>query len=476
MRPDERLPDLLARLERERQEQDQLYNDALTALDQLALALPALPEPPAAYDDSKLTAVNTSWNILPSGAPVVDGSWRGRLRGFVWRLVGPALEQQKGFNAALVDHLNRNVAAHRESQAALVASLEALRPHLDSLAAFRARLLLYLQTITGYVDTKDRSVGGGHQILNGAISGLADDWLKRWEALAAREQRFNARVAAVDDIRATSQLAQQTALTLKREVERLTSGHRASGSSGNAPSETTVDAAIDLDAFKYLGFEDAFRGSPEAIRAQLASHVDRFIGASDVLDIGCGRGEFLDLLRERGIRARGIDLNHEMVEHARARGLDVQETDALSYLSSLPEASLGGIFSSQVVEHLEPAYLMKMLDAAFRVLRPGAFIVLETINAACWVAFFESYLRDLTHVRALHPDTLQYLLRASGFHDVTMEPRAPIDPSARLQPLAPAAAGVAPALADLVDTFNENVDKLNARMFTYQDYAAIGRR
>src|SRR6185503_20478341 len=144
------------------------------------------------------------------------------------------------------------------------------------------------------------------------------------------------------------------------------------------------------------------------------------------------------------------------------------ETDALSYLSSLPDASLGGIFSSQVVEHLDPTYLMRLLETAFRVLRPGALIVLETINDACWVAFFESYLRDLPHVRALHPDTLQYLLRASGFHDVTMEPRAPIDPSARLQPLSPAAAEVAPALADLVDTFNENVDKLNARMFTYQ--------
>ena len=468
---DERLPDLLARLERERLEQDRLYNAALTALDQIALALPAFPAPPAAYDDSKLSAVNSAWDILPSGAPPIDGSWRGGLRGFIWRLVGPALEQQKGFNAALVDHLNRNVAAHRQSQEALAASLEALRPHLDSLAAFRSRLLLYLQTITGYVDTKDRSMGGGHQILNGAISGLADDWLKRWEALAAREQRFTARVAAVDDVRATAQLAQQTALTLKREVEGLASRTPEVFSTDLAPKTSGV-----FDSFKYLGFEDAFRGSREEIRAQLADHVARFVGASDVLDIGCGRGEFLDLLREHGVRARGIDLNHEMVEHSRARGLDVQETDALSYVSALPDASLGGIFSSQVVEHLEPSYLMRLLEAAFRVLRPGAFIVLETINPACWVAFFESYLRDLTHVRALHPETLQYLLRVSGFHDVTMEPRAPIDPSARLQPLAPSAGGVAPALADLVDTFNENVDKLNARMFTYQDYAAIGRR
>ena len=95
---------------------------------------------------------------------------------------------------------------------------------------------------------------------------------------------------------------------------------------------------------------------------------------------------------------------------------------------------------------------------------------------ACWVAFFESYLRDLTHVRPIHSDTLQYLLRASGFHDVMIEPRSPIAEAARLQPLSPAAADVAPAIAELVETFNENVAKLNARMFTYQDYAAIGRK
>ena len=133
----------------------------------------------------------------------------------------------------------------------------------------------------------------------------------------------------------------------------------------------------------------------------------RFAGATDVLDVGCGRGEFLELLRAAGITARGLDLNHEMVEASRARGLEVAEGDALSYVERLPDDSLGGLFAAQVVEHLEPVYLAKLLEAASHKIRPGGTIVLETINPACWVAFFESYLRDLTHVRPLHPETLQ---------------------------------------------------------------------
>ena len=151
-----------------------------------------------------------------------------------------------------------------------------------------------------------------------------------------------------------------------------------------------------------------------------------FEGASDVLDVGCGRGEFLELLRDKGISARGIDLNEEMAAVSRERGLDVRSGDALDYLLAQPDGSLGGLFAAQVVEHLEPDYLMRFLEAAYHKLRPGSKIVLETINVACWSAFFSSYIRDITHVRPLHPDTLQYLVRASGFQNVTVRFSAPV--------------------------------------------------
>jgi O-antigen chain-terminating methyltransferase len=202
-----------------------------------------------------------------------------------------------------------------------------------------------------------------------------------------------------------------------------------------------------------------------------------FEGAADVLDIGCGRGEFLDLLASKGVRARGLDLNHEMVEVCRARGLDVTEGDALGYLRTLPDESLGGLIAAQVVEHLEPAYLLQVLDEAQRVLNPGSTMVLETINVACWLAFFESYVRDITHVRPLHPDTLKYLVTASGFADVNVQFGSAIDPANRLQPVSRAARTAGDdALRSLADAFDGNVERLNRLMFTHLDYAVIARR
>lgn len=479
---EERLDVLLRRLERERDDADRTYNAALTALDQSLQTAPVMPDAPPEYDDQQVALLNRHWNVLPEGAPVFDGSIKGRLRRVIWDLIGPSLEEQKRFNAAVVDHVNRNVAAHREGARALTALIAAVRENVDGLIAFQHRLILYLQTITLYADTKDRGVGGQAQVLNAAINAMTDDWLKRWESLAAREQRFTARAAALDDLRAGVTLAQQTSLTLKREVERVLSGTTGatvtSGTSGPAGMSGTKAAAVDvdLDAFKYLGFEDQFRGSLTDIRARLEQYVPRFLGQTDVLDIGCGRGEFLELLRAQGVRSRGLDLNHEMVEVSRARGLDVAEGDALGYLTSLADASLGGIFAAQVVEHLEPAYLARLLETAWHKLRPGGVMILETINTACWVAFFESYIRDLTHVRPIHPETLQYLVRVSGFQRVEIEFKSPIPESDRLHTVVVPATETHAAILGMAETFNDAVAKLNARMFTYQDYAVIGRK
>jgi O-antigen chain-terminating methyltransferase len=494
----ERLDARIARLARERGDADARYNEALTALDRAQTAPVDMPHPPPPYDESQLPSVNAHWRILDEAAPVVDGSLKGRLRGFIWRLVGPPLDRQQHFNAAVVDHLNRNVAAHREAARAAETTIEMLRQQVEAAIRFQSHLIQYLQTITLYVDTKDRAVQVEAQVLNEGLAAISADWLKRWESLAARDRRVLDRLSEVDDLRTTAALAQQTALSLKREVERLPAfapggasssvpafapGGASSSAPAFAPAEapsgregaTARQAPPDLDAYKYLGFEESFRGSVEDIRARLASYVPIFEGQSDVLDIGCGRGEFLELLRGAGISARGLDLNHEMAEAARARGLEVAEGDALAYLQSLPDASLGGLFAAQVVEHLEPGYLMRLLETAAHKVRPGGAIVLETINPACWVAFFESYIRDLTHQRALHPETLQYLVRASGFRDVRIEYRSPIPERDRLQPLF-SPATLPAEIADFVEIHNSNIEKLNGRMYGFMDYAVVGRR
>jgi len=158
--------------------------------------------------------------------------------------------------------------------------------------------------------------------------------------------------------------------------------------------------------------------------------------------------------------------------------LTVDEADLRSYLTTLPDGALGGLFAAQVVEHLEPTYLLEVLDAAYHRLRPGSTVILETINVASWSAFFQSYVRDITHVRPLHPDTLRYLVTASGFQKVEVVYRSPSPAQDRLETLT----GFVPStenpdgLNDLVVAFNENVEKLNRLMFSDQDYAVVGRR
>ncbi len=226
-----------------------------------------------------------------------------------------------------------------------------------------------------------------------------------------------------------------------------------------------------------LGFEDSFRGSTEDIRARLADYVPFFDGATDVVDIGCGRGEFLELLAERGIKGRGVDINRAMVDRCRSLGLDVEESDAVRYLAAQPDGSIGGLLAAQMAEHLQADELVRLLNLAYDKLRPGAHIILETINPACWYAFFASYIRDITHVHPLHPDTLRYLMIASGFQRVEVRFREPYPEMSKLQGVSlRTLTHVAPDLTELGERFNDNVTKINALLFTYLDYAAIGSK
>ena len=484
--PRETLEQTLRRLKQEREDADLRYNQALTELDR-ALAPPVgIPDVPVPIDDERRGQLNAAFTIVP-GPPAATSWTQRKFIGLLWRTIAPYFERQQTFNSLLVEHINRNADTQRAAHARALEVSAALREQMDRLAAFQSRLMQLLQQVTAYVDTKDRESAGGALVLNAALSDLAESQEKYRESFSAREQRHLARIAAVDELRTSVAVAQQAIVALKRHVESDQRPATSEERSAKSDQRTAREAfAPSLDAYKYVGFEDQFRGSQDVIRARLESYLPYFeqsAAGGDVVDVGCGRGEFIDLLNARGIPARGIDLNHEMAEGCRARGLRVEEADAVGYLSSVPDASLRGIFAAQVVEHLEPAYLLKFLELAFVKLGAGGTLVLETLNPACWMAFFESYIRDITHKWPLHPETLKYLVTASGFPNAEIEFRSPVAPHDRLQPLtlpegAPSTSLGAGdlALRDVVETFNSNVEKLNARMFTFMDYAIVSRR
>src|SRR5262249_34033006 len=208
---------------------------------------------------------------------------------------------------------------------------------------------------------------------------------------------------------------QESAQRLLGEVEeRLTRTERRADGGGPRTVAPQPAAAAFPD---YFAFESKLRGRTESVKERQRVYVDDFREAGPVLDVGCGRGELLELLRDAGIEARGIDPDGDMVAFARGAGLAVEQADAVSHLESLDDASLGGIFMGQVVEHLPAPMLVRTLELAAEKLRPGGLLVAETINPLSPLAL-RNYFADLTHAQPLVPDTLALLARQAGFASV----------------------------------------------------------
>jgi 2-polyprenyl-3-methyl-5-hydroxy-6-metoxy-1,4-benzoquinol methylase len=408
--------DVLAGTEAERA--DRAYNDAITALDHAIIPPDEEPGPIVPWPDAVL--------------PPPGGVHKPWLR-VIHRWLAPVFARQRTFDNHVVE------------------AVEALAGHDRAIAfaRFQTALIIFLQKITAFVESKDRLVA--------ATAG---------SRLDQHEQLLN----QVPDIQAQLAVLQRATQMLTRSV-----GDQQSSNPSN-PSNPS-----NRDDYKYVAFEDRFRGSDVEIREKLRPYVALFAGAKDVLDVGCGRGEFLALLEASGISARGVDTNREMVAATRERGLHADQSDALTYLESLDDGSLGGLMAAQVVEHLTPPYLVRLLATAYQKLRPGAPLVIETINPACWLAFFSSYIRDFTHVQPLHPETLQYLLQANGFGRVILQYSQPVPEHMKMQPvdvdaLTGSGDAQATAVAQMARTLNANAAILNNLLFTHLDYAVIGYR
>lgn len=228
-------------------------------------------------------------------------------------------------------------------------------------------------------------------------------------------------------------------------------------------------AAPAVPAPAYLAFQERMRGTRAHVRELQAVHVAHFSDASPVLDIGCGRGEFLGLLGEAGIEARGIDLDADMVAHCRGEGLAVEQAEALAYLEGLEDGSLGGVFCAHVVEHLEPPNLVRLLDLVARKLRPGGAFVAETPNPRTLVAF-STFFADLGHVRPVDPETLAFLARELGFASAEIVYLHEPEPAGRLRPLPEAGSA-----GEFSEAVGKNFALLNAVVFGPQAYAVVAR-
>ena len=302
--------------------------------------------------------------------------------------------------------------------------------------------------------------------------------LLRWYVapLVDAQRDFNdVTLKLIDDL--YEQLDARTDERLLQELEeRLLRLERASRSAlvaapVSASPPVTSEVRSLPTAIDYFAFEARMRGSRADVRDRQRRYLADFAEAAPVLDVGCGRGEFLMLLREADIEAIGVDSNPDMVQICRSEGLAVEQDDALAYLERIEHGSLGGVFAAQVVEHLRPAPLVRLLELVCAKLRPGGVFVAETMNPLSFVAL-KNYFADLTHAQPLVPETLVMLMRQVGFRSTELRFLNPPPDEERLRPVAlPADPGFAEARVAL----DANVARLNEIVFGPQDYALIGR-
>ncbi len=217
----------------------------------------------------------------------------------------------------------------------------------------------------------------------------------------------------------------------------------------------------------YNAFEDLQRGSYEEIQTRLEIYLGDIPNSEDpVVDIGCGRGEWLDLLKQKGINAYGVDNNPDVAQRAAARGLDVRTADAMLHLASLGDRSVSAVTAFHVAEHLPLEPLIELIDGALRVLRPGGKLILETPNPANLTVGASTFWLDPTHIRPLPSDLLSFLVTSRGFTDVEVRPlhRSEL-------PVSKADLG-----ADPDPTLERLVDVVNVHLGAAADYAVLGTR
>lgn len=294
-----------------------------------------------------------------------------------------------------------------------------------------------------------------------------------------REARRHAEEAIAAEAGARSRVERDLQSLMGRieSLERLEAGVRLARLERARPGRATdaaapavapaqeAGAAVPMD---YPAFKARFGGSPEEIRARQSSYLDALSGRRRVVDLGCGHGELLKLLREHGVGAYGVETEQDFVARLEEEGLEVLEADALSHLEALEPAAVDGVVASHVVEHLPAGVMVRLIELAHDRLADGGVLIMETPNPESLVAGSVSFHRDPTHVAPVHPDTLAFLCDMAGFRRVEVRRLSPTPP----ERLLPTGGGEGP-VAERLDAV---VGRLNDLLFGHQDYAVLAWR
>lgn len=220
----------------------------------------------------------------------------------------------------------------------------------------------------------------------------------------------------------------------------------------------------DYNYIDYFDFENNFRGSREDIKNRQTIYLPYFAGKNNVYDLGCGRGEFVELLTENKIGVTGIDSYQEFVDYCQEINLNVYYGEALEKLKNVDKVD--GIFLGQVVEHMPIKHVITILESAYEKLEDGCYIIIETPNPLSLSMFTQSFYIDPSHNKPVHPYLLRYLTQKAGFHSVellfTEASKFPVN--------------IPKIPGESAEEFNSSMNIVSNFLFGSQDYALIARK
>ncbi|MCR4795893.1 MAG: class I SAM-dependent methyltransferase [Ruminococcus sp.] len=232
-----------------------------------------------------------------------------------------------------------------------------------------------------------------------------------------------------------------------------------------AVASVSAESGSDYEDIDYFDFENHFRGSIESIKKSQEFYLKFFRDKKKVLDIGCGRGEFLSLMQDNGITAEGVDIYEPYVEYCNMKGLKASCGDGADFLAHTE--GIDGIFVGQVVEHLKPHQIIQLCNTAYERLEEGGCIIIETPNPTSLSIYTNAFYIDPSHIKPVHPLTMQYYLEKAGFKDIGIIYTENSRPSFEI-----------PELKCEGDTeeFNKAMKKVSEMLFGSQDYAVVATK
>lgn len=296
--------------------------------------------------------------------------------------------------------------------------------------------------------------------LGSRIDGFSGDF----DNLSTNIRNNNSRLEALSS---ECELLKTKLAGLQREMKNIPSASPACVQAESVQTKiaVTVSEGSDYDTIDYFDFENHFRGSIESVKNAQKFYLDYFRDKRNVLDIGCGRGEFLSLLTENNISVQGVDVYAPYVDYCTMKGFKAFCGDGIDYLENSGE-SFDGIFLGQVVEHLEANQIIRLCETAYDKLPKGGCIVIETPNPTSLAIFTGAFYIDPSHVKPVHPLTMKYYLEKAGFKDIsviyTENSRPPVEiPALRCESV------------ENSEEFNSAMKKVSDILFGSQDYAVI---